>query len=144
MNVDESTVCLFFLLPRTTVVSLTGEIKKKEKTLHEATVSRTGARIYDKRIYKPAETKGAFGQTGTKWSASENLVSESQDEEKETYDARPYLHYILRLLFVCLFVSPQQFKGLFSGGDIIHTRDFSWMSTKLSYGNDFLPNTHEM
>ncbi|ROL53393.1 Homeobox protein Hox-D12a [Anabarilius grahami] len=33
---------------RTTVVSLTGEIKKKEKTLHEATVSRTGARIYDK------------------------------------------------------------------------------------------------
>ncbi|XP_051762947.1 homeobox protein Hox-D12a isoform X2 [Ctenopharyngodon idella] len=51
---------------RTTVVSLTGEIKKKEKTLHEATVSRTGARIYDKRIYKPTETKGAFGQTGTK------------------------------------------------------------------------------
>ncbi len=38
---------LFFLFPRTAVLSLTGEIKKKEKTLHEATVSRTGERIYD-------------------------------------------------------------------------------------------------
>lgn len=77
------------------MVSLTGEIKKEEKTLHEATVSRTGERIYDKWIYKPTETKGAFGQIGTEWSASENLVSESQDEEKKTYDARSYLHYIL-------------------------------------------------
>lgn len=86
---------LFFFIPRTTMVPFTGEIQKKEKTLHKATTSRTGERIYAKWIYKPSETKGTFGQTGTERPASKNLVSESQDEEKKTYGARAFLHYVL-------------------------------------------------
>ncbi len=96
-STNDSFICSLF--PRTAVVSLTGEIKKKEETLHEDTVSRTGERIFDEWIYKPTETKGAFGQIGTEWSASENLVSEPQDEEKKTYDARAFLHCLLIFLF---------------------------------------------
>lgn len=79
------------------MVPFPGEIQKKEKTLHEDTASRTGERIYATWIYKPSETKGTFGQTGTERSASENLVSESQDEEKKTRDARTFLHYVLEI-----------------------------------------------
>lgn len=70
------------------MVLVTDEKQKEEKALLEATAGWTWEWIYDEWIHQQTETKGAVGQTGPERPAGEDMVSEPEDEEETTDDAR--------------------------------------------------------
>ena len=77
------------------MVLVTSQDQKEEKALLEATAGWTWEWIPNEWIHQQTETKGAVGQTGPERPTSENLVSEPQDEEEATDDARPGLLRVL-------------------------------------------------
>lgn len=70
------------------MVLVTSENQKEEKTLLKATAGWTWEWIYDEWIYQQTEKKRAVRQTGPEWPTGENMVSEPEDEEETTDDAR--------------------------------------------------------
>lgn len=70
------------------MVLITSENQKEEKALLETSAGRTWEWIYDERIHQQTETKGTVGQTGPERPTSKDMVSEPEDEEETTDDAR--------------------------------------------------------
>lgn len=73
---------------RCPVVLVASEKQKEEKTVLEATAGWTWEWISDEWVHQQTETERAVRQTGPERPTGENMVSEPQDEEETTADAR--------------------------------------------------------
>lgn len=108
-------------LSRCLLVHDTSENQKEEKALLEAAACWTWEWISDEWIHQQTETEGAVRQAGPERPTSKNMVSEPEDEEEASDDARTRVLRVLRALWTWSWPAAHKEYVVWGGANVCIT-----------------------